>query len=82
VSRLRVGQPMFDSRHGLVFLLATTSRLVLGPSQPPIQGTPWSFIREQNGRGVKLTIHLHLAPRLKCLELYFHSPIRLHGVVI
>jgi hypothetical protein len=31
---------------------------------------------------VKLTTHLHLLPRLKCVELYFHSPLRLYGVVL
>jgi hypothetical protein len=24
--------------------------------------------------GLKLTTHLHLVPRLKCVELYLHSP--------
>jgi hypothetical protein len=32
--------------------------------------------------GVKLTIHLHLVPRSRKVELYLHSTIRLHGVVL
>jgi hypothetical protein len=33
-------------------------------------------------RGVKLTTHLHLVLRLKMMELYLHSPVRLQGVVL
>jgi hypothetical protein len=32
--------------------------------------------------GVKLTTHLHLVPRSRMVELYLHSPICLHGVVL
>jgi hypothetical protein len=32
-------------------------------------------------RSVKLTTHLHLLPRSRLMELYFHSPIRLHTAV-
>jgi hypothetical protein len=32
--------------------------------------------------GVKLTTHLHLAPRSRMVELYLHSPIHLHDVVL
>jgi hypothetical protein len=31
---------------------------------------------------VKLTTHLHLLPRSRKVELYLHSPIRLHGIVL
>jgi hypothetical protein len=34
---LRAGQPGLDSRHGQMFLFSTMSRLVLGPTKPPIQ---------------------------------------------
>jgi hypothetical protein len=34
------------------------------------------------GAGVNLTSHLHLVPRLRKLEPCFHSPIRLHGLVL
>jgi hypothetical protein len=29
---------------------------------------------QKYNRGVKLTIHLHLVPRLRILEIHFHSP--------
>jgi hypothetical protein len=31
---------------------------------------------------VKQTTHLHLVPRLRMVELYLHSPIRIHGTVL
>jgi hypothetical protein len=30
-----------------------------------------------SGKSVKLDIHVHLVPRLQCVELYFHCSIRL-----
>jgi hypothetical protein len=32
--------------------------------------------------GVKLTTHLHLVLMSRKVELYFHSSIRFHGVVV
>jgi hypothetical protein len=32
--------------------------------------------------GVKLDIHFQLVPRLRMVELYFHSPIRLNGMAL
>jgi hypothetical protein len=32
------------------------------------------FLREWRGKGVSLTTHLHLVPRLRIVELYLHSP--------
>jgi hypothetical protein len=37
--------------------------------------------RGLSGRGVKLTPH-HLVPRSRKVELYLHSPIRRHGIVL
>jgi hypothetical protein len=34
------------------------------------------------GGGVKLTTHLHLVPRSRMMEIYLHSPLCLHGVVL
>jgi hypothetical protein len=34
------------------------------------------------GRGVKLTTHLHLVLKSRMVELYLHSPTRLHGAVL
>jgi hypothetical protein len=41
-----------------------------------------AFPREQSGRGVKLTTHLHLMSRLRMLELYLYSSICLHVMVL
>jgi hypothetical protein len=50
----------------------------LGPTHPPIQWVPGGL-----SLGIKrLITHLHLMPRLRMVDLYFHSPIRLHGVVL
>jgi hypothetical protein len=66
-----------------IFLIDTVSRPVLGPIQPPIQWVPGALSLGVKRPGVKLTTHLHLVPSSKeCVELYLHSPIRLHGVVL
>jgi hypothetical protein len=33
-------------------------------------------------RSVKLTTHSHIVQRLRMVELYLHSPICIHGVVL
>jgi hypothetical protein len=33
-------------------------------------------------RGVKFTTHLYLVPRSRQVELYLHSPICLHGIML
>jgi hypothetical protein len=38
--------------------------------------------RESRTRGVKLTVQLHLVPRSRMVDLYFHTPIGLHGVML
>jgi hypothetical protein len=54
--------PRIESRWGRDFL--HPSGQALGPTQPPIQRLP-ILSRGLNSRGVTLTTHLHLAPRLK-----------------
>jgi hypothetical protein len=39
---------------------------------------PWGL----SGWGVKLTTHLHLVPRLRMVSTFFHSLIRLYGVML
>jgi hypothetical protein len=36
----------------------------------------------QSGRGVKLTTHINVLPRLKMMALCLHPLIHLHGVVL
>jgi hypothetical protein len=37
---------------------------------------------KQSSGGVNLTTHLHLVPRPRKMELYLHSPICLHGILL
>jgi hypothetical protein len=66
---------------GRIFFFSITSRLALGPTQPPIQRVPMAV-----SLGVKRPLreadHVHLVPRLRMVELYLHFPIRLHGAVL
>jgi len=67
-TRLRAGRPGFDSQQGLrISLFTTVSRSALGP--PSLlsilpNGYQGLFPWVESGRCVKLTTHLHLAPRL------------------
>jgi hypothetical protein len=61
-----------------IYLFSTTSRPALGPNQPPGAVS----LEVKGGGGVKLTSHFHLVPRLRNVELYLHSPKRLHDVVL
>jgi hypothetical protein len=79
-----IGVLGFDSWRGLgIFLFTTASRTALRPTQPPIQWVP-----EALSLGVKLpgreADHSHPSSDevKEWVELYLHSPIRLHGVVL
>jgi hypothetical protein len=71
-TRVQVGSRIFS----------TSSKLVPGPTQPPIPWVPGLFPQWWSGRGVKLTIRLHLVPSSRMAELYRHSPICLRGIVL
>jgi hypothetical protein len=65
---LQAGRPGFNSRQGEMmgfFLFATASRPALVSTQPPIQGVLGFLPLRYSDRGVKLTTHLHLVPRLR-----------------
>jgi hypothetical protein len=70
---------------GKIFLLSTSLRLVLGPTQPPVQWVPQPL---SWGGGGKWPEHdANHSPPNKCqgqeyLDLYIHSPICLHGIVL
>jgi hypothetical protein len=77
-----------DSRFRLlaglgIFLFTSASRTALGPTQPPIEWVPGAL-----SLGVKRPEREadHLPPSSaevkEYVELYVHSPIRLHGVVL
>jgi hypothetical protein len=68
---LRTGWPGFDPGQGQrIFLLASASRLALGPTQPPIHWVPvvkcsW---------GMTLTTHPHLVLKSRMSRSYTSSP--------
>jgi hypothetical protein len=63
---------------GADFLLAPVSRPALRPTQPLIHWVPKGI---KCGRGMTLTTHPHLVPRLRMSRSYTSSPpMCLHGV--
>jgi hypothetical protein len=65
-----------------MFLLTATSRTVLGPTQPPIQWVRGAFSVGVKRPGRETDQSPPSSTEVKeGEELYFHSPIRLHGVV-
>jgi hypothetical protein len=73
---LQTGRPGFDPwPRQRIFLLASESRPALGPIQPPVQWVPGVLSPgEKRGRGVMLTTHPHLVPRLRMSRSYTSSP--------
>jgi hypothetical protein len=60
----------FDSRRGLGIFFVTASGPALRSTQPPY---PVGNGNSYTGRGVKLTTHFHLVPRLRMRgAMYFH----------
>jgi hypothetical protein len=63
--RLRSGRPRFDCRNGRGCFLRHRVQTGSVVHQPPIQWVPRSLFSRVKRRGVKLTTHLHLVPRLR-----------------
>jgi hypothetical protein len=86
LTRLRAGRPRFDSQVVQwrdVFLFATASRPVVGPTQPPTQWVP----RALSHRGKAAGAWYWPLTSVKCRgekweESYLHYPISLRGEVL
>jgi hypothetical protein len=79
-----IGVLGFDSRRGLgIFLFTTAPRTALGPSQPPIQWIPGALSLGVKRPGCEADSSPPPSAEVKeRVELYLHSPILLHGVVL
>jgi hypothetical protein len=65
------------------FLFTTASRTALGPAQPPIQWVIGNLSLGVKRLGREADHSPPSSVEVKeCMELYLHSPIRLHGVVL
>jgi hypothetical protein len=64
------------------FLFSTSSRPVLGSTQPPIQGAPGALSPGVKRPGREADHSPPASAQVKKVDLYIHSPIRLHGVVL
>jgi hypothetical protein len=74
----------FDFRRGLrIFLITTASRTVLGPTQHPTQWVPGALSLRVKRSGREADHSPSSSAEVKeCVDLYLHSPIRLHGVML
>jgi hypothetical protein len=74
----------FKSRQRLgIFLSTTASKPALGPTQPPTQRVPGALSMGIKWPGCEADHSIPSTAEVKeCVELYLHSPIRLHGVVL
>lgn len=61
-----------------VFLFCRAFRKPLGSTHPLLQGVPGSLLPEKSVQGMKLTIYLHLMPRLGMSEAIPH----LHNMTV
>jgi hypothetical protein len=74
----------FDFRQGLgIFLFITASRPALGPTLSPIQWVKGVLSLGVNRLGREADLSRPSSTEVKeCLELYFHFPVRVDGVVM
>jgi hypothetical protein len=66
---------------GKIFLFSIVSRLALEATQHPIQWVSGALSLGKNWQRHE-TDHSHLLPRSRMVELYLHSPIHLHGILL
>jgi hypothetical protein len=79
-----IGVPGFDSRQGLgIFLFSNVYRPALGPTQAPTQWVSGALSVEVKRPGREAD---HSPPSTvevnECVDLYLHSLVRLHGVML
>jgi hypothetical protein len=81
---LSIGVLRFDSRRGLgIFLFTTTSRTALGLTHSPIQWVSGALFLGVKRPGPEANDSPPSSAEInECVELYLHSAIRLHGVVL
>jgi hypothetical protein len=79
-----IGVLGFDSRGGLgIFLFTTVSRTALVPTQPLIQWLLGALSLVVKRQGLEADHPPPSSAEFKeSVELYLHSPIRFHGVVL
>jgi hypothetical protein len=66
-----------------IFLFTSTFRTALGPTQPPIQWVPGALSLGLKRPGHEADHSPPSSAKVKeCMQLYFHSPICLHGMVL
>jgi hypothetical protein len=80
--QLRTGRPGFDYWLCKTFSSPQRPDRIWGPPSLLSVGYRWLFPWGKSGWGVNLITHLHLVPRSRKLELYLHSQICLHGIVL
>jgi hypothetical protein len=79
-----LGDRGFETRQWLeIFLFTTASRPALGPTQPPKKWVSGSLSLGVKRPGREADRSPPSSAEVKeCVEIYHHSPIRLHGMVL
>jgi hypothetical protein len=78
-----IGYGLEGRSRGKVFLFSTSSRSSLGSTQSPIQWVPGALSPGVKRPGREADRPLPTSAEVKKkMDLYIHSPIRLHGVVL
>jgi hypothetical protein len=83
MTRLCSRQPQFDSQQGqeiFLFSYHVQTSSVAHPASDVMGAGVLSLLVKWSG--MKLFPHLYLVPRSRKVELYFHFPACLHGVVL